>query len=243
MHTIRQAILLAAGKGTRMGAHTRQIPKTLLAVGGRPLIDHILDRMQAAGIERVLVVTGHLGEQVREHVRSHQLEISFAEQAVIDGTARAALLGRDFAGGQPFLLTFGDILCASEDYRSLLARLEPGTSGVLGVKLVDDPWKGAAVYADAAGRVERIVEKPPPGTSRTPWNSAGVYAFRPEVWPEIERVPLSPRGEYEITSAVEQLIASGRRVVLYGIAQDWLDVGRPEDLETAERLTRQTDWS
>jgi dTDP-glucose pyrophosphorylase len=87
--------------------------------------------------------------------------------------------------------------------------------------------------------VSLIVEKPPRGTSSTRWNSAGLYAFDPVVFQEAENVPPSPRGEYEITSAIEQLLEHGRAVRMFEITGAWRDVGRPEDLASAaDILTR-----
>ncbi len=141
------------------------------------------------------------------------------------------------AGGDAFVLTFGDILCSTEDYRGLMAKLDVAAAGVLGVKYVDDPAPGAAVYEEN-NRVVRIVEKPPVGTSTTHWNSAGLYAFRPAVFEELAQLPLSPRGEYELTTAVEQLIERDAVVRMYPIEQEWMDVGRPEDLARGETLVR-----
>lgn len=235
MGQIRKAVILAAGKGRRMGSLTGGVPKPMLAVNGKPILEHALDRLLAAGIEEALVVVGYHGEQIRGHLAAYPMRLEFQEQTVLNGTAQAALLARDFVALDPFLLTFGDIVCPVEDYRGLMAVLTAETDAVLGVKYVEDPWQGAAVYEER-GRVVRIVEKPPPGTSATHWNSAGVYAFRPSIFEEAANIPLSPRGEYELTSAVEQTIAHPRMVRLYAILGDWMDVGRPEDLERARNV-------
>ena len=82
----------------------------------------------------------------------------------------------------------------------------------------------------------RIVEKPAIGTSTTHWNSAGSYVFRPTVFEELERVPLSVRGEYELTSALSQMIERGLRLLLYPLQGAWRDVGRPGDLDAARKM-------
>lgn len=218
-----------------MGGLTAEIPKPLLEAGGKALLVHVLDRLREAGLSEFLIVVGYLGERIRERLEGYGARIEFREQVEINGTGRAALLAEDFAGGEPFLLTFGDILAAPEDYAGMIAMMEDGTAAVIAAKDCDDPYRGAAIYE--RGRiVERIVEKPPKGTSTTRWNSAGIYVFAPEVFAELRKVPLSPRGEYEITSAVEQLVESGRTVRLWAVRDNWMDVGRPEDLESAARL-------
>ena len=234
---IRKAIVLAAGRGARMADHTNEMPKAMLSVHGRPMLEHVLDALARSGIEQFLLVVGYRREVIEEWFRDWRLPIEFRVQALPDGTGSAARLGREFAGPDPFVLTFGDILCRSQSYTDharVLAE-NPDAAAVLGVRNVDDPWQGAAVYADG-NRVTRILEKPPRGTSTTRWNSAGVYAMRPEVFPYLDRLTPSVRGEYELTSIFEMLLQEGRDVRLCPIEGHWRDVGRPEDLEAVNSL-------
>ena len=215
-----------------MGNLTEDLPKPMLPVAGKPLLEHILDRLRSAGFTDVFIVTGYRAEVIEAHFRDYPLRLTFARQAIVNGTGSAALLAREFAGEDPFFFTFGDILVPAADYQGILARLlaEPSAQAVVGVKFVDDPYQGAAVYEDE-GRVTQIIEKPPKGTSTTNWNSAGLYAFRNRIFEELASVPLSPRGEYELTSAVAQLLECGSTLLLYPIQGLWRDVGRPEDLD------------
>ena len=231
MGRVTKAVVLAAGKGTRMGSLTEDLPKPMLPVAGKPILEHILDRLRAAGILECGLVTGYRSDVIEAHFAGYPMQLSFIHQAVINGTGGAAKLAREFAGSAPFLLTYGDIWCETEDYRGILKPIEdePGTEATLAVKFVDDPFQGAAVYV-AGGFIERIIEKPPRGTSTTNWNSAGVYCFRPRVFDEIDRVQLSPRGEYELTDAIAQMIAAGCKLRAVEIKGDWRDIGRPEDL-------------
>ena len=207
----------------------------MVLVRGRPILAHLEERLRAAGYTRILLVTGYRGEIIEEYFRGSR-DISFVRQAEISGTGSAALLAREFVGGDPFLLTYGDILADAGCYRRILAILEqdPACDAVFAVKDVDDPYQGAAVYANEGGRITRIVEKPPKGESTTRWNSAGIYAFRPSIFDELQQVPLSPRGEYELTSAVCQLLEKGRNVRLFPIEGAWRDIGRPEDVAALE---------
>jgi len=211
-----------------MGALTEEIPKPMLRIDGKPMLQHIIERLRQAGIKDILIVVGYHREQIEAHFPN----LKFVTQEITEGTAAAVRLGRAFAADDPFLLTFGDILCEASNYEGIAKVFaQSQTAAVLGVKNVTDPWQGAAVYADSSGRVTKLIEKPKQGTSTTNWNSAGLYAFAPVVFQEIERVKKSPRGEYEITSAIEQLIDSGRPVCLYEMKGVWKDVGRPEDLK------------
>ncbi len=217
-----------------MGTLTDDTPKPMLPVAGRPLLAHVVERLRAAGIEDLAIVIGYRGDLIRSHFEG-QPGIHFLEQTVLNGTGAAALLARDFVGTDDFLFTFGDILTESTDYQAMISQLsaDPTADAVAAVRWVDDPFQGAAVYVDPHRTVTRIVEKPARGTSTTHWNSAGVYAFRPGVFAELDRIPLSPRGEYEVTSAVESLVSHGK-VVAHVLEGLWRDVGRPEDLAAAQ---------
>ena len=166
-----KAIILAAGRGTRMGSLTADIPKPMLEAAGKPLLEHILDRTRDAGITRVLLVVGYKREVIQEHFAGYDLDIEYVVQEKLEGTGRAVALGRQFAGPDCCLVTFGDIVCEPADYQGIIARHENG-SGVLGAKWVEDPYQGAAIYEEN-GVVREIIEKPPKGTSTTHWNSAG----------------------------------------------------------------------
>ncbi len=231
MASVTKAVVLAAGKGTRMGTLTEELPKPMLPVGGKPLLEHILDRLGLAGVRECGLITGYRHEVIEQHFEHYPMRLEFIHQEVINGTAGAAKLARGFAGSEPFLLTYGDIWCEADDYRRVMQPIEnePGTEATLAVKYVDDPFQGAAVYV-ADGFIRQIIEKPPKGTSTTHWNSAGIYCFRPRVFEEIDRVPLSTRGEYELTSAIEQMIDRGRMLRAVEIQGNWRDIGRPEDL-------------
>ncbi|MGD0000426.1 MAG: nucleotidyltransferase family protein [Bryobacteraceae bacterium] len=230
--TIRRAVVLAAGRGTRMGEITADLPKAMLNVRGRPMLEHVLDGLATAGIAEFFVVVGYRREMVEAHFRNWRRPIQFQVQEVLNGTGGAARLARDFAGSEPFLLTFGDILCEPPAYEHCARVLEehPQTVSVLGVRDVDDPWQGAAVYEDD-GTVTRVVEKPPRGTSTTRWNSAGLYAMRPAVFPYLDRLVPSPRNEYELTSIFEMMLQERVELRISAIEGRWRDVGRPEDLE------------
>lgn len=226
---IDSAVVLAAGRGKRMGDITADLPKPMLPVQGRPLLEHVMERLAEAGVRRFLIVTGYRHETIESHFRQWRRPVEFRIQDPIDGTGSAARLGREFAGDRPFLLTFGDILCDSTAYLRCAETLAPDVAAVLGVRDLDDPFRAAAVYADGS-RVTSVIEKPPPGSSTTRWTSAGLYAMRPVVFDYLDRLELSPRNEYEITSIFDQMIADGLEVRMSPMDGNWRDVGRPEDL-------------
>lgn len=201
------------------------------------MVEYVLASLRAAGFERFLLVVGYRHELFYARFAGDR-SIHYALQDPVDGTGSAARLAEGFAGGGPFLLIFGDILASPEDIAGIWKKLmdDPAADGVLAVKHVDDPWQGAAVYEEG-GVVSRMVEKPPAGTSTTNWNSAGIFAFRGEVFRALARIVKSPRGEYELPSAVALMLQEGKRILIQPLTGEWRDVGRPEDVEAAAAIT------
>ena len=214
-----------------MGNITRETPKPLLPIQGKPMLEHILERLARAGIERFLIVTGFQHELIEQYFQNWRLPIEFRMQDPVNGTGSAARLARDFANAQPFLLSYADILCDAAEYARCaeVLRQNPSAAAVVAVKEVEDPWQGAAVY-EQDGRIRRILEKPPKGTSKTHWNSAGFYTFRPVLFDYLERLQPSTRNEYELTSALEAMLEDDAELRISPIQGEWRDVGRPEDL-------------
>jgi NDP-sugar pyrophosphorylase family protein len=222
-----------------MGALTERCPKPLLAVAGRPLIAHIIAGFAQAGVREFVVVTGYHGEQIERALgdgRHLGVRLDYRRQTEATGTAHALLLARDMVADVPFTLSWGDILVQPDFYARLLERFHTHPcDALLALNRVDDPWQGAAVYLGEDLRVQRVVEKPPRGSSTTPWNNAGVFVFRPIVLDYAAALAPSPRGEYELPQAIARMIEDGCRVCGLPIEGYWSDVGTPADLARAER--------
>lgn len=219
---------------------TEEVPKPMLPVAGRPLLEHIVATLHGAGIERLVLITGYRSERIEEHFgdgRRFGVEIAYRRQEVRDGTARALALARDAIAGRDFVLAWGDILTEPRNYPRLVETfVRRSADGLLAVNWVEDPCRGAAVYVDSDDRIERIVEKPPPGTATTNWNNAGIGVFRSLIFDFAAKVPKSPRGEYEIPDALTAMLEARLGLYAFRLEGFWSDVGTPQDLERVERL-------
>lgn len=237
-HAFMLAVILAAGRGTRMGALTEHTPKPLLPLQGRPIIEHIIVGLRAAGVDEAIVITGYRGEQIEAHLGDGSgfgVRCAYRRQERPEGTAKALLLAADSVAHRPFVLSWGDIVISSPNYAALTAEFaRHPCDALLMVNEIDDPWRGAAVYVDADWRVTRLVEKPPRGTSQTRWNNAGIFVFAPLIFTYAECLQPSPRGEYELPQAIAAMIRDGRTVRACAVHGFWSDVGTPDDLAVAE---------
>ena len=237
---IRKAVLLAAGRGQRLGEITAKTPKPLLAIGGAPLIEHIVEVLAQAGISEFAIVGGYLAEHLeqwcREYAGAHpHLAIQPIRQPELNGTGGAMLAAKTFLkDADRFIFGWGDILMDRTNYPRFIEHARHGDYDLLlAVNRVKDPFRGAAVYLDPEMRVLKLDEKPPPGTAKTEWNNAGLFASRPILFDYIERLELSSRGEYELPAAISRMIADGLIVRAVDMRGFWSDVGTPADLEAA----------
>ncbi len=246
-----KAVILAAGRGTRMQALTQELPKPMLRVQGRPILEHILEGLRAAGVREVGIVTGWRGETIRDHFGDGSrlgLRLAYFEQPVPDGTGRAAEPARGFVGDAPFLLSYGDILVKPDTYARMLRRWEEEDfSGLLTVTAGEDVTKGAINFFDERFCLRKLVEKPTPAqlealraegwlrTGEPAWYNAGIYIFRPVVFVYTARLEKSPRGEYELTDALTAMVEDGHRIAGLRIEGRWVDVRDPAVLAALER--------
>jgi dTDP-glucose pyrophosphorylase len=234
------AVVLAAGRGSRLGALTAALPKPLLAVAGRPIVAHVLTGLVRAGVRRAIVITGYRAAQIEEALGDGSalgLSLAYRRQPHADGTARSLLLAESAIDVEAFVLCWGDVLVPTAFYGELLAAFAAHPCDVLlAANPVDDPWRGAALYVDEAWRVTRLEEKPPRGMSTTRWNNAGIMVLRRAVFDYARRVAPSSRGEYEFPEAVAEMIRDGRAVYARPVHGPWADVGTPEDLAAAHAL-------
>ena len=234
-----KGVILAAGKGTRMREITRAVPKPLLLVANKPILEHTIDAFRDSGIINLLVIVQHQKEKIIDRFRDGRdfgVDISYVEQPDMKGTGEAAGLARDFARDDDFILIFGDIVTLPKNITGIMEtfhRHRPFMA--LTVRHVDDPADGAAVYVKN-GIVEKIIEKPPPGTSKTNFNNAGIFAFSNRIFALLDQLRLSPRGEYELTDAIRMSIERKLQVRAYELEGYWSNVSSPEDIIAANAL-------
>ena len=241
-----KSVILAAGKGTRMQDLTKDLPKPMLPIDGRPILQWIIERQKACGVDQCCLITGYRADVIETHFGDGKrigVSIVYARQEIQNGTGKAPELARNFVGDDSFLLTYGDILVEAATYQRMIDRFAQGTfSGLITVTPGEDVTKGGIVFIDDHGCMVRMVEKPNPQQLQTfrdqgwlkagapIWYNAGLYIFQPALFEFTAKLKPSARGEYELPDALNAMIEAGQRVATVEIAGSWADVRDPEVL-------------
>lgn len=231
-----QVIIPLAGKGTRVRPHTHLVPKPLLKVAGRPVMDWVMDRVAGLDVSELIFITGHLKEQVEAYATGrYGLPCRFIEQKVQDGTAGAVNLARPHVR-EPVLIIFVDTVFEAD--LTLINRTD--ADGIIWAKEVEDYQRFGVVVTDADGYMTRIVEKPSEPISRLA--NIGLYYIRDveALWQGIDHTLASPphQGEFFLTDAFQWMIDRGRRILTAEVG-GWYDCGKVDMfIETNEILLR-----
>ena len=231
MSHLTKAVVLAAGRGTRMGNLTDDVPKPMMKVKGTPILESIIRGLVANGIDEILIIVGYRKDVIIEYFGGGEAfgcKVSYVEQVVQDGTGKVVELANGFAGDDPFLLSYGDILVPAESYKPLVN--VDGVDGKLTVKIDEDVRKGGAVFIEN-GIVTDLIEKGGDDAPTSRYYNAGIYVFSPSIFDYTARLELSPRGEYELTDAIKAQVDDGLKLEAVELTGDWADVRDPDVLE------------
>ena len=211
---------------------TNDLPKPMIEVRGKPVLQHIVEGLRDAGVRRFEIIVGYHAEAVLSFFgdgQRHNVDIEYVTQTVQDGTGRVVNLATNFVGGSPFILSYGDILISPENYKRVVD-LPDDREGIITVARGEDVSKGGAVFVNERMEFVDLREKPKPGEPTSPWYNAGLYAFRPGIFDFIAKLKPSPRGEYELTDAIRDLAHSGKKMQALELTGEWADVRDPEIL-------------
>ncbi len=259
MPRIRTALILAAGFGTRFLPATKAVPKEMLPLYDRPVIEYIVDEARASGLDKIVIVTAAAKRAVEDHfdrhahlesaldskpealeniVRSGDVEVAFVRQKEMRGQAHAILGTRFLLGDEPFALYYPDdvIFGKKPAMRQLLDVHEKYGGNVLAVQRV--PHEEIVHYGsidpepveDRVYRVKRIVEKPTAAEAPSDLGTVGRYVCAGEIWPLLEKTPLSGGGEMFLTDTFTLAMEQGQSLYACEYEGERFDTGRPSGL-------------
>ncbi len=218
-------LIMAGGKGTRLMPHTKECPKPLVKVGGKPMIDHIIERAKSFGYSNFVVSVQHLGEMIQEHLgdgRRFNINLSYLKESTPLGTAGAlSLLAKK--PDVPIVISNGDVM-SDIDYGEILDfHIRNGAFATMAVKLYQ--WQNPFGVVQMQGIDISGFEEKPIINSHV---NAGVYVLSPKSIDYLESGV-----ECSMPALFEKLRLDSKKIIAYPMHEPWLDVGRPGDLEKA----------
>lgn len=228
---IKKAVILAAGKGKRMGELTKFLPKPLLEINNRPFLYYLMQNLIKIGLQDIYLVVHYRKEHIEHFIKEHAIKATLIDQGEPLGTAHAIGKVKDFVGKDNFLVLMGDNYYSEDDIRKLL--INDSYCYVAGMKH-SCPEKYGVIIKESDFLV-RMPEKPKEFISDL--INIALYKFTPEIFAAIDTIHKSPRGEYEINDAIMAL-ANRKKVKVIEILNDWIDLGCPEDIPKAEAFFR-----
>jgi NDP-sugar pyrophosphorylase family protein len=230
-----KAMILAAGKSTRLGRLGAALPKPMLPLRGRPVLDWTLDRLRAAGVREVVINLHHAPEVIPAHLgdgAARGLRIAYSVEQDIQGTAGALRAARALLDdGEPFLVIYGDTVLDWDPVSMIRSHRLRRPMGTVVVAEVADPSRLGVVRLGQDDRIEAFVEKPGHRPELGRWVNAGLCILEPRVFDHIPREGFSDLG----SDIFPALLECGRELRAYRRPRPLLVLDTPEQYAAAQR--------
>jgi len=228
-----KAVVLAAGEGQRLRPLTFTRPKHMIPIGGKPILEHLVNTLKTVGIDEILIVVNYMAEVIERYFgdgAKHGVKIKYIFQERTLGTANAISVVEKHVDGD-FLAINGDLLASADAIKPVIKAHEgSGAVATLAAIGVEDASQYGILKIEN-GRLVDIFEKPISASPVSGLANAGIYMFSTEIFDFIRLTTPSQRGELEVTDSIRLIIKDGRKVSIAEIPRNsWLDIGRPWDL-------------
>jgi UDP-N-acetylglucosamine diphosphorylase / glucose-1-phosphate thymidylyltransferase / UDP-N-acetylgalactosamine diphosphorylase / glucosamine-1-phosphate N-acetyltransferase / galactosamine-1-phosphate N-acetyltransferase len=243
---VEKAVILAGGKGVRLGSMAENMPKPMAVIQGKPILHYIISMVRDMGMKQLYVVVGYKKEMLIDYFKDgkeYGIKIEYIDNSGIDdkkksGLSDAVLLLKDSIK-EPFMTILGDEIYAGTAHKAMLAEFEKrGSEAAIAVHrtpYVEEVKKNYAVRIDEKWNILDLEEKP-----QKPWNDligCGTYMFNPSIFGYIKKTPVSERsGRKELADTLKCMINDGKIVKAYDLGGKYLNINFAEDIETANKI-------
>jgi len=219
-----KALIMAAGKGTRMLPLTENIPKVLIPINGKPFLSYVIENLKKAGITELGIIVGYMKEKIIDFIKENNIDATIIVQEEQKGTAHALMQAKEFCENSCFVALGGDNLWSEQDFKLFANEDE---FNYIGGIYSETPEKYGVLIIDENNNLIKIKEKPKEFVGNR--INTGLYKFTPEIFSELESTKESSRGEYELPETINSLAKKGK-VKVVQTKNYWLDLGCLEDI-------------
>jgi len=222
-----KAVVLAGGLGKRMRPLTEHVPKAMLPLHGRPIIDLIIENLRSAEINNFIIVTGYLGEQIRQHLKKE--DIKFVKQEEPLGSGDALKSAISLLKGN-FIVSASDTLLPVNHIKELidLHQRENSNATISLKELSDKEIVDSSTVLLRENSILKIIEKPTREEILSNISACPFYIFNDRIRDYLPRIRKSKRGEYELTAGIQLMIDDGLRVKGL-LTEKWFHLSNMED--------------
>jgi bifunctional UDP-N-acetylglucosamine pyrophosphorylase/glucosamine-1-phosphate N-acetyltransferase len=231
-----KAIVLAAGAGTRLKPITNNIPKAMILINGKPMLQILLEQLKTAGINEMVIIVHYMKDKIIDYFGDGSkfgVRISYAEQKEMLGTADAVSYAEPYITEEKFLLVYCDSLFETDLLKRLMSH--ENADGVFTCRAVEDPRRFGVILT-AGKKITKFIEKPETPISNLA--SFSIFVMPKEIFEACKKIPKGPKGEYWITDAIQLMIDDGM-IFEYEISEYVLDIGTLEQYKEAQDLAKE----
>ncbi|MBS3778742.1 MAG: NTP transferase domain-containing protein [Candidatus Thermoplasmatota archaeon] len=233
-----KGLIPAAGLGTRLRPITLAIPKELMMIGDKAVIEYVIEAMREVGVSEITIVVGWRKHAILDYLGSGKrlgVKISYVVQDNRDGLAKAVAAGEHVIDDEPFLVVLGDDFFYPKTFlKDILAfHKQQDADATIGVAKVDDVTRHGIIKPGPDHRISDIIEKPNEDDAPSDLGCMGVYIFNPVLFDAIRKTKPGYKNEFQLTDSIKILVEEGYKVLYSQIDGKHIDVGTLKDYRKA----------
>lgn len=235
-----KGLIPAAGLGTRLRPITLAIPKELMMIGDKAVIEYVIEALKEVGVTEITIVVGWRKHAILDYLGSGKrlgVKISYVVQDNRDGLAKAVAAGQHVIDNESFLVALGDDFFHPKTFlKDILAiHNQQNADATIGVAKVKDVTRHGIIKPGANNKIVDIIEKPAIDDAPSDLGCMGIYIFKPVIFEAIKKTKPGYKNEYQLTDSIKILVQEGFKVLYAQIDGEHIDVGTLEDLREANR--------
>ncbi len=233
-----KGLIPAAGLGTRLHPITLAIPKELMMIGDKAVIEYVIEAMKEVGIIDITVVVGWRKNAILDYLGSGKrmdVNISYVVQDERNGLAKAVGSGERIIGDESFLVVLGDNFFYPKTFLKEILEFhnQQDADATIGVAKIEDPTRHGIIKPSGNNKIIDIIEKPSKENAPSNLGCMGVYIFKHDIFDAIKKTKIGVKNEYQLSDSIKILIQENKKVFYREIRGTHIDVGTLEDFRKA----------